>query len=90
MEILFYKDRFYIGDNPRTPQAAIRFRTVADDQIEVISTYTNPSLRGQGIARKLVEKVVDYARENKLKISSTCSYAQKVLAHDAYEDVYTQ
>ncbi len=90
MEILFDKDRFYMGGNPDAPTAYIRFHPVADDQIQVISTFTDPSLRGQGIARKLVEKVADYARENNLKVSATCSYAQKVLSQDTFADVYTE
>lgn len=90
MEILFDTDRFYMGESPDAPTAFIRFRTVADGQIQVVSTFTDPSLRGQGIARKLAEKVADYARENNLKVSATCSYAQKVLAEDAFADVYTE
>lgn len=90
MEILFDKNRFYAGDNKARPLAQITFTKPNDGLIVVDHTFTDPSLRGQGIARKLVEKVADYARENNLKVSATCSYAQKVLAEDAFADVYTE
>lgn len=45
--------------------------TISIDHVEV-----DPVYRGQGIAKSLVLKVVDFAREKKLKIIPICSYAQ--------------
>lgn len=47
--------------------------------IEVISTSADESMRGTGVARQLVAKVVEYARANNHKIRATCPYANKVL-----------
>ena len=41
------------------------------------STVVSPELRGQGIAGKLFETGVKYARENNYKIVPVCSYIVK-------------
>ena len=87
MDILFERDRFYIGD-PIKPQAQITFRQLGPDRIEVDHTFVDESLRGQGIAGKLVEAVAAYAREKALKVSATCSYAHKVLQDEQYRDIF--
>ena len=87
MDILFERDRFYIGD-PQEPLAEITFTQVSDQQIEVDHTFVGESLRGQGIAGKLVEAVAAYARDQGLKVSATCSYAHKVLQHERYRDIF--
>ena len=43
--------------------------------IQVIETYVPPSLRGRGLAEKLMKEVMKYAFENNLKIEPVCSYA---------------
>ena len=44
--------------------------------------------RGQELGVKLVARAVAFARENKLKIRSYCSYAEKVLTGNPdYQDV---
>lgn len=45
--------------------------TIRIEHVEVIPAY-----RGQEIAKDLVLKVVDFAREKQLKIIPICSYAQ--------------
>ncbi len=43
---------------------------------------------GQGIARKLVEKVIGEARVRHVRILPICSYARKLMiGNDAYQDV---
>ena len=86
----FIKDgnRFYMGADKASPLAEITFAPVGNHSLVVDHTFTDPSMRGQGIARKLVERVADYARENELKLLATCPYAKKVLSEDAFNDVY--
>ena len=89
LDILFDKNRFYGGDDPRSPLAEITFER-APNHIVVDHTFTDPSLRGQGIARKLVEKVAQYARQEGLKVAATCPYAHKVLSEDEFKDIFIQ
>lgn len=37
-------------------------------------TYTDPSLRGQGIAGKLLDQLVDLMKQEGKKIKATCPY----------------
>ncbi|PBQ31323.1 GNAT family N-acetyltransferase [Sphingobacteriaceae bacterium] len=51
-------------------------------------TVVNPENEGKGIARKLVEAAVDFARKNNYKIIPACPYAKKVLeGSELYKDI---
>ena len=43
----------------------------------------DPSLRGTGLGRQLVENAVAFARDAKLKVVPICSYARAVIQRDA-------
>lgn len=43
----------------------------------------DPSLRGTGLGRQLVEKAVAFAKDAKLKVVPICSYARAVIQRDA-------
>lgn len=88
MDILFDGDRFFSGPDPSKPLAEITFKRLNYRQLEVDHTFTDPSLRGQGIARRLVEKVAQYARVEGFKVSATCPYARRVLSEEEFKDIY--
>ena len=46
-------------------------------------TWVDDSLRGQGIARQLLDALVAFAREKQLKIFPTCSYVEVMFRRDA-------
>lgn len=51
-------------------------------------TYVSDVLRGQGVAKKLLDKAASYARENNYKMEAVCSYV--VAAFDRsneYDDI---
>lgn len=45
-------------------------------------TWVDDSLRGQGIARKMLDVLVDFARKNQLKIIPQCSYVEVVFRRE--------
>lgn len=45
-------------------------------------TWVDDSLRGQGIARQLLDVLVGFAREKNLKIVPTCSYVDVMFRRD--------
>lgn len=51
-------------------------------------TFVSPILRGQGIAKKLVDALASWARANDEKIIPTCSYVVKLFGEDSsYADI---
>lgn len=58
------------------------------DVMVVEHTFVDSSLRGQGIAKQLLDRAADYARENEYKIEAVCSYVVSAFekSHE-YDDV---
>lgn len=88
MEIKQGTNKFYIGETEDQIIAEITYIFINKEAINVNHTFVDPSLRGEGIARKLMDEVVIYAKENNLKIKPTCSYAVKVFPrYPEYEEL---
>lgn len=78
------KGAFFIDSHGKRI-AEILWRHDGEHTIEVYRTFTEPSLRGKGVAGHLVERVAKLARERKLRINASCSYAYKwISASDDY------
>lgn len=85
------ENKFYIGEDIKEPIAEITFNRSSGNKIVVDHTYVSDELRGQGIAGKLVEQVVSYAREQNLKIIPLCPYVKNKLEEtEAYHDVLAE
>ena len=69
------KSRWFFIKLDQGKAAYIKY-TRSDNTISVDHTYTPEEFRGQGLAKKLMLAVVEYAKNNKLKIIPNCSYAQ--------------
>ncbi len=83
-------DKFYIGD-AQSPKAELTFKPTGDNYITVEHTYVSEELRGQGVAGKLVQKIVAYARENNKQIIPECPYVEKKMRQTAaYHDVLAE
>ncbi|WP_438434223.1 GNAT family N-acetyltransferase [Gorillibacterium sp. sgz500922] len=69
--------------------AEVTFRPSGDATLVLDHTFVDPRLRGQGIAEKLVKRVVELAREEGKKIIPACSYADaQFRRHSEYHDVW--
>ena len=77
-EQLFDDKYLLVGDNDEV-LAEIDFPKISENTIEITHTIVSPSLQGQGIARKLVEKVLSIAKEKGYKVTASCSYAKHYL-----------
>lgn len=88
MEIKKGNNKFYIGESEENMVARITWKNGGDNVIVVDHTIVDPSLRGQGVAGKLLAKVVQMARTENLKIVPVCSYVvAKLTRNDEYEDI---
>lgn len=52
---------------------------IKDGSWYIMHTGVRPEFGGRGIARMLVDKVVEEANKRNVKVISICSYAQKVI-----------
>lgn len=62
--------------------------SMRNNEMNLHHTYTNPALRGKGLAAQVVRAALEFAKENKLKVVPTCSYVQSFIAkNDEYKDL---
>lgn len=56
--------------------------------MSVDHTYVSNVLRGQGVAKKLLDEAANYARENQLKMVAICSYVVSAFEKsNEYDDI---
>lgn len=60
----------------------LTYQRVSDRLVILDHTFVEESLRGQGLARKLLDAIVAWARATQTKIRPACSYAVVVFARD--------
>ena len=89
MDYKYDKNKIYANDEKGELMVKAEFVVVGEGVIDIIHVYTNPALRGQGVAGQLMEVVVEYMRKNDLKAIASCSYANSWLQKnkDSYADV---
>ena len=60
----------------------------SDNTWSIVHTGVRPGNEGQGIARRLVEKIIEEARARQVRINPLCSYAKKLMiGREKYKDV---
>jgi hypothetical protein len=50
------------------------------NKINLHHTFTDPALRGKGLAAQVVRAALEFAKENNLKVIPTCSYVHAFIA----------
>lgn len=69
--------------------AEMTYVTSDDSAFTIDHTEVDPSLRGQGVAERLLDAAVSHAREKGLKIRATCRFALKKLQNEPeFADVF--
>lgn len=62
--------------------AEISYVWSSEHQIIANHTWVDDSLRGQSVARQLLDVLVAFARKKDLKIIATCSYVEVMFRRD--------
>lgn len=77
MDYITEKDRIYSKDENGKIIAEIKIPEESDGIITIESTFVDDSLRGQGVAGRLVKMALNEAKTNGKKIHLICPYAKK-------------
>lgn len=75
------KGKAFIGDYD-SPLAEMTFSMAGEKMMIIDHTEVSEGLRGQGIGRKLLNVIVEKARQEKIKILPLCPYAKSVFDKD--------
>ncbi|MEJ2105465.1 MAG: GNAT family N-acetyltransferase [Ignavibacteriaceae bacterium] len=63
---------------------------IEDNRMNMYHTYTDPELRGKGLAAKVVIAAFEYAKKNNLKVEPGCTYVQSFVSkHKEYDELVT-
>lgn len=72
----------------QTLLAEVTFPDIDQNTVNINHTFVDDSLRGQGIAGKMMEEVAEKLRSEKKKAVLTCSYAIRWFeSHPEYQDI---
>ena len=86
MEFEKSDNRFYKNDEQGKLIAEVTYVPSGNDKVILDHTFVDPSLRGQGIAEELVNRVVKEMRLENKKIIPLCPYAKTLF--ERKPDVY--
>lgn len=76
MNFIHNKNQIALFSDSGELVAEITFPNLDADTVDINHTFVDSSLRGQGIAGKLMNELITDLKENNLKAVATCSYAQ--------------
>jgi predicted GNAT family acetyltransferase len=76
MEIRHDKEaqKFYLVNEGK--ESNVLYRMHDKQTMEIFRTYVPPEQRKKGLAGRVVRALLDYAKENNLKIIPSCSYTE--------------
>lgn len=79
MDFLKKENKIYLEDENGKIIAEIDFEKLEDNKYNIYHTFVDDSLRGKGIASKLVEEAVKEIKSRNGIVEATCSYAKSWL-----------
>lgn len=72
------ENRFYKNDNDGKTIAEITYVPTGEDKVIADHTFVDPSLRGQGIAEQLVDRLVQEMKVENKTIIPVCPYVSSL------------
>ncbi len=86
MNFIKEKNRIILKNDNLEIIAEISFFETQKGIYTIDHTFVDESVRGKGIASKLVQNAVDEIRRRNGKVNATCSYAKKWLEKNNIEE----
>lgn len=77
MNFIYEDNRIFYQDENGTLLAEVTFPDFSYHVVNIDHTFVDPSLRGQGMAGKLLQAAADQIRSAGKRVIPTCSYAVK-------------
>lgn len=89
MDFIHQNDRIVTYDSEGRTIAEVTFPAKDTSTVNVDHTFVDDSLRGQGVAEKLMLELADELRNQNKKAVLTCSYAVRWFGkhEDEYSDI---
>lgn len=75
MDFKHENNRIFLEDQDGKTIAEVTFPNIAENKVNVSRTFVDKSLRGQGVADKLLNELVKHLKNTNQKATATCSYA---------------
>src|SRR5699024_8109888 len=82
MDIKKGDNKFFIGEDELNPEGELVFDFDKDGDYVIKHTEVQDSLSGQGAGKRLVDTMVDFARQEDKKIKAECTLARSVMEKD--------
>jgi len=81
------KGEFYVDEDGERV-AKLQYFHSREGEINAYHTEVADSLAGKGVGKQLVSALAAYAREKRVKVHATCTYAHKIMSgSDEYKDL---
>lgn len=88
MDFTYSQNRIELLDADGHPIAEVTFPDIDADTVDIDHTFVDDSLRGQGVAGKLMEAAAKQIQSQNKKAVLTCSYAVKWFEkHPEYKEM---
>ena len=88
MQIVFEPEHFRSAAYDGETRIGVAEFDAQDGRWSITHTEVDPAYGGQGIARRLIEELIEAARRDGAKLVPVCSYAEKMMSGKAaYRDV---
>lgn len=92
MKFIKSENKIYSMNNNGKIVAEITFKAQKNNIYNIEHTFVDESLRGQGVAKQLVEMAIEEIKKRNGKVEATCSYAKHYLEKNkiAKEDLCSE
>ncbi|MGI6069676.1 MAG: GNAT family N-acetyltransferase [Blautia sp.] len=88
MDFVYTDNKISLMDERGRVLAEVTFPEAGESVVNINHTFVDDSLRGQGIAGRMMEAAAEHLRKQNKKVVLTCSYAVKWFEkHPEYSDL---
>ncbi|WP_293986877.1 GNAT family N-acetyltransferase [uncultured Megasphaera sp.] len=86
MELKYSENKIWIENEKGAVVGEVDFPEQPDGNYDIVHTFVDDSLRGQGAAAKLVKAAADEIRRRNKKTATSCTYAKAWFKRHKDED----